>query len=238
VTTEIAAPKRNGLAVLWDVLVAPADAFAELRAIPHWGWALLVTCVLGTIGSYLQIPASEHMSTYSIAHDPRFATFTAEQAESAKKTAAVIGHFSWIFYSIQALLAIAVAALLFLVASAIGRGSGTFAKCFALAANVGFLNFGIGYLIHGIVAALRDPSAFQTSIDLLNVLPNLSWLAPGADPHIQTFLASFTVFQIWSIVLMGLGLRTIAGISAAVAWSASGAIAVAGGLLIVALTVH
>jgi hypothetical protein len=237
-TSEIAAPKRNGIAVLWDMLIAPTAAFAELRAVPHWGWALLLTCVLGTIGGYLQVPASEHASAYTVAHDPRFAAFTPEQAESAKKTAAVIQRFAWMFFSIQAALAVAITALLFLVANAIGKGTGTFLKFFALAANVAFLNFGIGFLLHGVITMVRDPAGFNTTIDLLSVLPNLGWLAPGADPHVVAFLTSFTIFQIWSVVLMALGLRAIAGLSAAVAWTTSILIALVGGLLVASATVH
>ncbi len=237
-TTEIAAPKRNGLSVLWDMLIAPTAAFAELRVVPHWGWALLLTCVLGTIGGFLQVPAAEHVSQYTMAHSAQYTNLSADQQTSAKKMAGSIQGFAWIFASIQIAIAVALSALIFLIANAIGRGSGNYMKFFGLAANVAFLNFGVGFLLHGVIASLHDPTTFQSTTDLLGVLPNLGWLAPGAGPQVLAFLTSFSVFQIWSIVLMGLGLRAIAGVSGAIAWTTPILITVAGGLLLVAATVH
>ena len=236
-TAEIAAPKRNGLVVLWDVLVAPSAAFAEFRNVPHWGWAFLLTCVLGTIGGYLQVPAGEHIANYTIAHDARFASFTPEQLASAKRVSLLIQHFSWIFYAIQALVAVTLSALILLVANAIGRGSANFAKLFALSVNVGFLNFGIGFLLHGIIASTRGPESFSTTVDLLGVIPSLGWLVPGAAPKLVAFLTSINIFQVWSTVLIALGLRSVAGLSPVIAWTTPIVVVLLGGLLVTA-TVH
>ncbi len=228
-TPDIAAPKRNGLAVLWDLLVAPSDAFAELRVVPHWGWAFVVTCILGMIGSYLLVPAAQHVTQYTLAHSAQLATLTADQQANQKKVAVAIQGFSWLFFPIIVAFSVAFAALLFLIASAIGRGSATYMKCFALAANVAFLNFGIGYFLYGLVLAFRDPTSFSTTADLKGALPSLAWLVPGAGAKVVAFLTTFSVFQVWSIVLIALGLRAIAGVSAAVAWATPILIAVLGG---------
>jgi hypothetical protein len=231
VTTDIAAPKRNGLAVLWDLLVAPTAAFAELRAIPHWGWALLVTCVLGTVGSYLQVPAAEHITQYALAHNPQLASLPADEVASRTKAAIAIQGYAWLLFPIIAAIAVAFNALLLLIANAIGRGSGTYMKCFGLSANVAFLNFGIGYLLYGIVTSLHDPTSFTSPTELKGTLPSLAWLVPGAEPKTLAFLQTFSVFEIWSIVLLGLGLRAITGISAATAWATPIVIAISGGAL-------
>jgi len=237
VTADIAVPKRHGLAVLWDVLVAPSAAFAELRNVPHWGWAFLITCVLGTIGSYLQILAGEHISSYAFAHEPSMAALTSEQLENAKKSAAVIQQYAWLFFAIEAMVAVLLCTGVLLVANAIGRGNATFAKLFALSANVALLNFGIGTLLRGVIASSRGADGFQTTIDLLGVVPNLAWLAPGAAPKAVAFLASFSVFQIWSTALIALGLRSIANLGPAIAWATPIVIALLGGLLVTA-SVH
>ncbi len=234
---DIAASKRNGLAVLWDVLVAPSAAFAELRIVPHWGWAFLSTCVLGMIGGFLQMQAGEHISTYAFAHEPQMASLTPEQLENTKKMTLAVQHFAWVFFAIQAMIGVLLCAGILLVANAIGRGNASFAKLFALSANVGILNFGIGTLLRGIIAQSRGAENFQTTIDLLNVVPNLAWLAPGAAPKVVAFLASFNVFQIWSTALIALGLRSIANLRAAIAWTTPIVIALLGGLLVTA-SVH
>jgi hypothetical protein len=219
-TSDIAIPKRNGLTVLWDTIVAPAAAFAELKLRPHWGWAVLLTCVIGTIGGYLQVPANEHVAAYVVAHDPQFATMSAEQIESAKKMSGAIQHWAWLGYAVTVLIGFGFAALVYLVANAIGGGNGNFARLFALVANIGFLNFGIGYLMHGIVVALKGPESFQTTNDLLGAIPTLGWLVPAGSVKAHAFFSMFTVFQIWSLVLAGLGLQAVANIRPVIAWTA------------------
>jgi hypothetical protein len=228
-TTEIAAPKRNGIAVLWDLLVAPSAAFAELRAIPHWGWALLLTCVLGMIGSYLQVPAAQHVTQYALAHNPQLAALPADELASRTKVAIKIQGFAWLFFPIVAAIAVAVNALILLIASAIGRGSGTYMKCFGLSANIAFLNFGIGYFLYGVITSFHDPTSFANATDLKSVLPSLAWLAPGAGPKVLAFLSTFSLFQFWSIALMALGLRAVTGISAVAAWVTPVVVSLLGG---------
>jgi hypothetical protein len=230
-TAEIAAPKRNGLAVLWDLIIAPSAAFGELKRVPHWGWALVVTCVLGMVGAFVQAPAAEHVSAYLVAHDPRFATMPAEQAASAKNVSIMIQRYAWVFFPLIVVIAVAFSALILLVANAIGRGSGNFMMFFALSANVAFLNFGLGYLLHAVIVSARGAENFQTANDLLAVVPNLAWIVPGAGAKLVAFLTTFNVFEIWSIVLLALGVRSITGISAAIAWTTPIALAVLGGLL-------
>jgi hypothetical protein len=230
-TTEIAAPRRNGIAVLWDMLVAPSAAFAELRAIPHWGWALLLTCVFGMIGSYLQIPAAQHVTQYTLAHNPQFAALPADEVASRTKVAIAIQRYAWLFFPIIPAIAVALNALILVVASAIGRGSGTYMKCFALSANVAFLNFGIGYFLYGVITSFHDPTTFASANDLKSVLPSLGWLAPGAGPKVLAFLSTFSLFQFWSIALLALGLRAVTGISAVAAWVTPVAITILGGAI-------
>ncbi len=217
-TDTIAAPKRSGLAVLLDLILAPGAAFAELNLRAHWGWALLLTCACGMVGAYLQIPAGEHVASYTIAHDPQFASFTSEQLDRARATTMAVQRYVWVFYPLIAAIAFAVTALCALVANAIGRGHANFARCFGLAANVGFLYFGLGYLLHGAIVAFRGPDGFQTQLDLLRVLPGLGWFTAALPLKAQAFFTTFNVFEIWSTALLALGLRAISGISAPLAW--------------------
>jgi hypothetical protein len=221
-TSDAGARSSNGLAVLWDVIVAPREAFATLRERPYVGWAFLATCILGMAGALLQIPAGEHVAVATLSsnatHDPRIAAMTPEQIQQTITISKTVQHWTWAFYPVIAALAFLVTAIVLLVLNAIGRGDGSFRKSLAIAANVGFLSFGINYFVIGVLAALRGGDAFNVTLDLISLMPSFAWLAPGAPVKLATFLAGFNIFSLWSFVLLALGMRVTMRVSPAVAW--------------------
>jgi hypothetical protein len=231
---DATSPKRSGLAIVWDVIVAPADAVAALREATHWKWAFLIVCVLGLAGALLQIPASVHMIGATLAeraaHDPNLAAMSpASQAHIVAQTEQ-IQRYAWLFFPVIAFLGVLIAAGVMLLGSTIAKGSGTFARLFGLAANVAVINFGIAYLLIGVLVALRGPDAFSTQRDIATVLPSLAWMAPSASPKLATFLAAFNPFQIWSFILLTMGLVGIAKIARGPAYAIA-AIVSFGGVL-------
>ncbi len=236
-TSEIAAPKRLGLAVLADIVIAPSAAFESLRARPTWIWAFVLTSVLGAIGSFLQVPAAQHASSYMIAHDPRFTTMTPEQLASAKAIGFTVQRFAWIAWPLIVLVGVFFATVFLAIGNAIGKGSASFGKIFALCANVGIIHFGLGNLLIGVLVSLRGPDAFTTTSDILSAIPNLGILTPGGPVRLHSFLTYFSVTQIWSLVLLAFGFRAVAGVRPAIAYTVPAVIA-AGGALFAAATLH
>jgi len=213
-TADAAPQKRSGLSVVWDVVVAPKSAFESLRARPQWLWAFLAVCVLGMIGAFLQVPAGQHIAVATIqrqaAHDPSMASLTPAELQRSIQIAQTVQKFVWLFYPIIAIIGILVAAVVLLIGNAIARGTGNFGRLFALATNVAVINFGLGYLVIGALSALRGPEEFSSQTDLIKLVPSLSWLVPGAEPKVVALLNAFNPFQIWSFILLALGLGTIA----------------------------
>jgi hypothetical protein len=211
---DAALPTRSGLSVVRDVILAPRSAFEALSARTHWGWAYVFVCVLGVAGAILQIPAGEHVAVAAIAqnptHDPKIAALTPAETQQVIKYAKLTQDWFWVVYPVFALLGIFVATLVLLVGNAIARGSATFGRLFGLAANVAIVNFGVSYFLVGLLTTLRGPDSFYTQHDVLNVIPSLAWLVPGGPPKLAAFLALFNPFEIWSFVLIGLGLGIIA----------------------------
>ena len=214
-------PKSNGLSILWDLVVAPAAALAALRERPVWLWAFIVTSVLGAIGSVLIIPAGEHVATTAFAQlaqtDPNVSALSPERQKSMLAISIGVQHFVWAFYPIIVMVGTLVSALVMLIVNAIGKGDGGFRKFFALAMNVAFINFGIGYLLVGLLAYLRGPDSFATQRDIANVIPSLGWLV--SDPKLGTFLSSINPLSLWSTALVGVGLQNVAHIKSAAAWT-------------------
>ncbi|MBD5656058.1 MAG: hypothetical protein IAI50_12905 [Candidatus Eremiobacteraeota bacterium] len=238
-TVEATPIRRGGLKIVWDVIVAPGEAFVALRERPQWGWAFLVVCVLGIAGALLQIPAGEHIIAATLmqnaAHDPNLAAMPPDQRAHIVSQAQTVQRFSWVFLPAIAMFSILVAASIMLVGNAVARGSGRFVQFFSLAANVAVINFGIGSLLIGVLVALRGPDAFTTQRDIFTALPSLAWLAPGASPKLGTFLSTFNPFQIWSCVLIATALGSIANIGRVLAYIIAAIVSFGGVLFAVPL---
>ncbi len=207
---------RGGLAVLSDVIVAPRAAFAALRERHTWGWAFAVVGVLGIAGAYLQLPAGEHVVHYAYMvnprHDPRIAALPPTSREHIIAITDLWQTVATFLYPVGALIAMLYGALICLAASAAGRGDATYGRLFAFVANVAAVRLGVGAFVTGLLTALRGPTAFSSARDLLTVLPSLAWLAPAGNAKIAAFLTLFNPFQIWTFVLVAIGLPIVARI--------------------------
>jgi hypothetical protein len=215
------------------MIVAPQAAFAEIRERPRWLIAFAVTSVLGMIGAFLQIPAGTHLAAATIAHqaahDPNMASMSPEKLQQMTDMAVGIQHWVWVFYPLIVLISITVAALVMLVGNAITKGSGTFGKLFAFAANVAIVNYGLAYLVLGLLSMLRGPADFNSQSDLIRLLPSPAWFVQG-DPKLTVLLSALNPFQIWSFVLIALGLKSVADFKTVPAYIVAAVVAF-GGLL-------
>jgi membrane protein, antimicrobial resistance system len=235
ISDPVAAPKSNGLAVLWDVVVAPRAAFEALREHPTAGWAFIVAVLLGMIGTVLQTPAGLHVAEVTFAtgaqHDPQLAALTPEQLERAKSFTLGIQHWVWVFWPAVTILAILFTSLIMMIANAAGGGDGGFRRLFALASNIALINFGIAPLIIGLLVVIRGGDSFSTTRDIYGAIPSLAWLVPEGNPKLSAFLASLGPFNLWSLALLALGMQGVAKIKPAAAWITAILISVCAGAL-------
>lgn len=213
---------RSGPALVWDVVVAPTVAFAALRERTQWLWGFAIASLLGMLGTYLQIPAGKHVVTATLAHqaatDPQFQGMSPDKQHQILTFALATQQYSWLAIPLIIMIAIAVAALVFTIANAIGKGGSSFGKLFGLAANIAFVNFGLAALLIGVLATRVGADAISSPRDILNLMPSLARLAPEGAPKIAALLAAINPFQIWSFVLIGLGLQTMTKLSPPLVW--------------------
>ncbi|MBV8117392.1 MAG: hypothetical protein JOZ01_05415, partial [Candidatus Eremiobacteraeota bacterium] len=78
-------PKASGLKTALDTVIAPKDAFEQLRVAPTWGWALLLVLILYALASYLLTPALVHAITADwprqVAANPSLAQMTPDEQQ-------------------------------------------------------------------------------------------------------------------------------------------------------------
>ncbi|GAC1501701.1 MAG: hypothetical protein NVS1B14_06220 [Vulcanimicrobiaceae bacterium] len=227
--------RRSGLTTALNVILAPRKAFETLRIAPMWGWAFLIALVLGIIGSYLALPAQMHALHPTLVHllatDPRMAHLPDAQRAQQMVMSESIGRYSALLAPPLVLLFICIiATAIFLIFNAAAHGRGTFTTLWASTMNVGVVGFGLYQLVNGILAVVRGPNGYNSTLDSLLSMPSLAWLVPHAAPKTIGFLAGFNPFTIWVFLLNILLLTIVARLAQGPAYIASALLLIVGSL--------
>jgi hypothetical protein len=221
------APKGGGLKTAIDILIAPKDAFEELRLVPTWGWALIVALVLMVIGFFLQQPAVEHASLGTLAHafatNPLYTNLTDDQKKQMLERVAHPPGYQTALGLISLILVLFISTLLnaiiLLAANVIAQGSGDFKRFFAGSMNIAVPAIGLYSVTLGLICRVLGAEHFATTADVLRATPGLALLAPGASGKLAMFLAGIHIFTLWGCGLNIAMMRVTAGVKNALSWA-------------------
>lgn len=221
VTTLSAPPARSGLTIAWDTLCAPKTAFTALQIHASWVYAFAIVVVLGTLGSFLQVPAGEHVVTAAFAHsaatDPNLAAMSPAKQKQALGFALLAQRYAWLAYPVIAIVGMLLSAFVLTIANAVGGGRASFGRLFALVANIGIINYGLASLLVGLLVLRLGGDAFTTTRDIVSLLPSLARFAPEHAPKLAMALAAINPFYVWAFVLEVFGMRIVSNVALPVA---------------------
>ncbi|PZR57545.1 MAG: hypothetical protein DLM50_06110 [Candidatus Meridianibacter frigidus] len=235
VQTPESVPERgNGLQTALNVIVAPRDAFETLRIIPMWGWAFLIAMVLFIVGTLLAAPAQQHamhsVMVHQMAADPNSAQLTDAQREQRIATIEKFSKFGVLIVPIAFLIISAILTGILLVFNVIGRGTASFKQLWCAIINLSTI-VALATLVVGVLAMMKGPDAFNTTIDQYLVMPSAAWLAPSAAPKLQALLSQINPFTIWNFILTAMMMTIIARVSKGIAYSGAFTLWLIGALL-------
>jgi hypothetical protein len=201
----------RSLQCIGRVLCAPRAAFAAIREEPHWGWFFLLAVVASALLLLLSTPFIEHAYGYTSGTS---ASVSAAASISATLLIPPTLLLKWLFYSVP----------LFLLARPMAGGYFAFRQIYAAVAHAESVpvlaNAANLFLLHA-----RGVDAIAAPEDLTAV-PGLGRIFQGYldNPALISILDQFTVFQLWYVVLLTIGLAVTARCSW---WTA---LALAGGM--------
>jgi hypothetical protein len=229
---------RSGVQTALDIVIAPAAAFAQLRQRPTWVWAFVAASLLGMIGAFAISSNVGHALVADVsaqlAASPQIAQLPADRraATIAQQLSIVqaTSRFAFLFVPFGLALASAVAALVMLVANAIGKGDGSFKKYWALAVNAGIISTGLASVITMAIVLIRGPDALASASDLERVLPGLGMFIPAGAKRALAFFSAVNVFSVWNATLLAAGMISIGRIPRATAITTAIVILLASGL--------
>jgi hypothetical protein len=208
---EAAQPRapRAGFALPRDILIAPARAFAAIKARPEWLPAALIVLVLSIAGTILAAPALAHVMNAAVA--PSRAA--GGNISVASVDAAIKQELLQLFFN-QTLFQLAAWGLTGMVLTTASRLRGqatSFATYFSLAANCG-VTTAIGFALEAFVIRLRDPNSYANLNQFNTAFPlTLAVLDPHGSTTQVAFLAQYDIFFLWTGLLVAYGYMSISG---------------------------
>lgn len=201
---------------LYELIVAPAQAFERLRKTPIWLLAFLTAVTLSLFAQYLMTPARTHATVGTI--QQQFQTNPTLQRISEPERARLISRiehpsslekiFQLFVLPVTQLLGVLCETALLLLVNLFG-GSATFKRLWSLAMHIAAVQ-AVGAVVLGVITLFRGAEDFKTAADITAAMPGLAYIAPHATGFLAAFLAGINVFSIWSACLMGFGLIIVA----------------------------
>ncbi|HEY1654330.1 MAG TPA: hypothetical protein VGF86_04365 [Candidatus Tumulicola sp.] len=216
------APKANGLKTALDTIVAPKEAFEQLRVVPTWGWALLISIVLYALAGYLLTPAMLHAMQADwprqVAANPRLAELTPDQQQRALTLSLTIVRWVWLITPVIAVIIVLVQSVVMWIFKAIGRGDAPFRALWAASANITVPVLGLSSVITTIIVLVRGPDSFNSQAEVQTAMPSLALLVPASAVKLHAFAAALNPFSIWGCGLTIGAMAIVARVSRAWAW--------------------
>jgi hypothetical protein len=213
------AAKTNGLSTVLNVIASPVEAFQTLRIAPMWGWAFIVAVLLAAVGQYLATPATAHALQASfpaqMAANPRTAALTPAEQQNALNIALAAVRFAWLFAPITVLVGALLQTIVMLIFRAAGKGDASFKQLWCASMNTLVVGLGMYSLLNGLIAMVRGPAAYNSTMDAFRAMPSLAWLAPSAPVKAVAFLAAFNAVSIWGAAVLAIAMIHAARVSKA-----------------------
>jgi len=194
----IAPPPRAGLALIYDVFVAPLRAYATLAVRAQWWPAALIVIACIVASNLLALPAQLHV-------------------EKLHLTNAIIAQDA-VLQSVDLLQVVVAWAFIASIFVSFSPGEKRRYRTYFALAVAGSLPAGLGALLSGLAVRLHDPASFQSMAQIVNALPvSLAAFTPQATRGELAFMSSFDLFTVWKLVFVAVGARLIGGIRPVVA---------------------
>lgn len=182
--------------LLLTIITKPTAALDEVRESGSWleAYALTVICTLAAF--VLTLPAQQHLLAAMPTGDLKSSTVgSAPIAFTVAAFLSVIGPpIGWV-----------VEAALLRIAVGIGRGETSLPRLYALIAIAG-VPASIGVLLLGIAVSLHDPSTYHNNVDVALTLPITAATLVHRTPQEANFFGAYGIFNVWSYVLIAIGL--------------------------------
>jgi len=199
-------PRRAGLSLPRDIIIAPGRAFAKIGATHEWLPAYALIVVASLVTTALVAPALLHIAAVTPPPPGERAPHTPAALAAAQR--GLLASYAVGQVAIPLLLILLTASALTTVARFKAQTT-PYVTYLALAANCMVPSY-IGVLVTALGIRAHDPATFSNVQSLLVAVPtNLAVFANAGNAREVTFLARFDLFDVWSYVLLAYGFAAL-----------------------------
>ena len=191
---------------LKNLILEPSRLFKSLKEKPNWLIPFIIVSILGIVFALLMQPASAQVSIAKLQE-----TLTSGQIEQAMQTAKRLGWISISLLPLITLIRWSIISALFLTLSNLFTDKMNFKKTFSIVSYCNIiLALGMGVNVGTIY--LRGLDTVSSPHDLWLIGLNF-WSPETLGLPMSLFLSEITVFSVWYVVLITLGLKIVADLS-------------------------
>ena len=204
--SEQNATAADGLIGMMNVFVDPVSTAKRVPSKLSWLWPVIVLSIIYMIFGYLMLPYAMQLVDIKIAQQ----NVPAERLENAQRIAHMFSQVGVVFTPVFVIAGIAVVAWLIAVSCSILGMNARFRNVFSLVAACSLIN-ALQYIAAFIVIRSRgdeiqSPEQLQPPFGLDIFLGDLH----GPLFAIVNF---FSIFELWYLIVLGVGLACLAGSS-------------------------
>jgi hypothetical protein len=191
------------------VITSPGETFADIARRPDWVVPALAIVIVSIVVTIILVPRIDFEGTYREAFEAR--NMPPQQMEQALKWAVAFGRATLFVAPLFVLGGVAVAAAIYFLGVRLFGGAGTYLQTFSIVIY-SWMPRVVKALIT-IPVALTKHGLRLTEVE--NVLvSNLSFLTDSkTHPVLYALLSSIDLFNLWSLVLLVIGLSVMSKLS-------------------------
>ena len=200
----------DGIVGMLNAFVDPAGLAKRARARLFWLWPLIVILIVFIVVGYLMLPYTMQLVDTKIAERISQQNIPPERMETAKNVAHIMGRVSIGMTPLFVIAFLALFAWLIVVIGSVVDVRAKFRDVFSLVAACSLIST-LQYIATYIV--IRSKGDEITSQEQLLPPFGLDIFLQGVHGPLLAILNFFSIFELWQIVILGLALSYLAGVS-------------------------
>ena len=203
----------SAIGTMLNIFIDPKEAVKGFDNKWAWLWPLLIISLVTAVVGWQMIP----MTLQAMQRNPPNG-LTSEQLQQALPRIKMISSFTIFLSPIMTGAMMAAWAGLLIAVGAVMDIRTTFLKLFTLVAHCGLIN-AVQSIAHVVTLRMKGDD-IQSLQELVPHFGLDLFLSDGANKQLAALLGYFSIFQIWYLVILALGLAFLTGISKGKAFAA------------------
>jgi hypothetical protein len=205
-------PRLSAAQRLWMSFTSPGEVFADIRTKPTWLLCLVLMLLLGVAIQFIVMPHLDMEATIRAQLGERAEGISDEQIDEIVEGQQKFARFGPVMALVIGPIAWAIMAAIFMVMLKIVGSEIDFKKTLSTSLHAYWppslvLSILTAVLIQGVGKVPRD--------ELVNVVKAhpAAFLSPDAPGWLAGAASTFSVFNIWTVILLIVGFRIVGGVS-------------------------